>query len=164
MKIRSKLNDLRSLLYDPNVFKNIYRYSFDFSKVCIILMSTLTNDRLFPDVTPHETQDKDQRSMDMETGKGMLKLLLSKNWILYKYFERFLEDSKYRVLNKDQWCNILEFSRSVNPDLSNYDEDGAWPVLLDEFVDWYRKNVLSQNRSSHLKLEPEVITMDHDDD
>lgn len=29
------------------------------------------------------------------------------------------------MLNKDQWCNILEFSRQVKPDLSNYEEDGA---------------------------------------
>lgn len=28
-------------------------------------------------------------------------------------------------MNKDQWYNVLEFSRTVNSDLSNYDEDGA---------------------------------------
>lgn len=28
-------------------------------------------------------------------------------------------------MNKDQWCNVLEFSRLIKPDLSNYDEDGA---------------------------------------
>ena len=80
------------------------------------------------------------------------------------------------MINKDQWCNVLEFSRLIKPDLSNYDEDGACklhvsyvlyifffhfsafflqlihnyacirllffcftgPVLLDEFVEWYR--------------------------
>ena len=29
------------------------------------------------------------------------------------------------MINKDQWCNVLEFSRTILPDLSNYDEDGA---------------------------------------
>jgi DCN1-like protein 4/5 len=29
------------------------------------------------------------------------------------------------VINKDQWCNILEFSRTIHNDLSNYDVDGA---------------------------------------
>ncbi|KAJ7320128.1 hypothetical protein JRQ81_019639 [Phrynocephalus forsythii] len=60
--------------------------------------------------------------------------------------EKFCEDigvepenqSKYRVINKDQWYNVLEFSRTVHADLSNYDEDGAWPVLLDEFVEWQK--------------------------
>ena len=36
-----------------------------------------------------------------------------------------LQQNRYRVMNKDQWCNVLEFSRSILPDLSNYDEDGA---------------------------------------
>jgi len=116
-KLRNKIEYLRSLLNDQSNFKSIYRYSFDFAK------------------------DKDQRSIDLETAKGMLQLLLSKRWPLYPYFHQFLEQSKYKVLNKDQWCNVLEFSRSISLDLSNYDEDGAWPVLLDEFVDWYRKNV-----------------------
>lgn len=29
------------------------------------------------------------------------------------------------MINKDQWCNVLEFSRTISLDLSNYDEDGA---------------------------------------
>ena len=36
-----------------------------------------------------------------------------------------LQNSKYHVLNRDQWYNVLEFSRTISPDLSNYDEDGA---------------------------------------
>lgn len=113
-KLRSKLDHLRSLLNDQVLFKNIYRYAYDFAR------------------------DKDQRSMDIETGKAMLQLLLGKHWCLYGLFHQFLEQSKYKVINKDQWCNILEFSRSIKPDLSNYDEDGAWPVLLDEFVEWLK--------------------------
>lgn len=114
LAVRNKLDHLRSLLNDSVTFKNIYRYAYDFAR------------------------DKDQRSMDLETGKAMLQLLLGKHWPLYGQFHQFLEQSKYKVLNKDQWCNILEFSRSIDPDLSNYDEDGAWPVLLDEFVEWLK--------------------------
>ncbi|KAI1286719.1 DCN1-like protein 4 [Halotydeus destructor] len=121
VKIRSKIDSLRSQMYDQGTFKNVYRFAFDFSK------------------------DKDQRSMDIETARAMLALLLGKQWPMQRYFDQFLENSKYKVINKDQWCNVLEFSRSVNSDLSNYDEDGAWPVMLDEFVDWYRKNVLAKS-------------------
>lgn len=116
-------------------------------------------------------QEKDQRSLDLNTAKCMLGLLLGKTWPLFPVFNQFLEvramfrnclyksmqnricliqrlfirlfqlqfcidskklwcciipqQSKYKVINKDQWCNVLEFSRTINLDLSNYDEDGA---------------------------------------
>ncbi|KAI0241283.1 DCN1-like protein 4 [Lamellibrachia satsuma] len=114
-KIRRKLDYLRSLLDDSVVFKNMYRYAYDFAR------------------------ERDQRSMDIDTAKTMLALLLGKHWSLFSSFHQFLEQSKYKVINRDQWCNVLEFSRLIQPDLSNYDEDGAWPVMLDEFVDWYRE-------------------------
>lgn len=113
-KVQNKLEYLKSFLHEPSTFKSIYRYAYDFAR------------------------DKDQRSMDMETARAMLQLLLGRQWSLYGQFNNFLEQSKYKVINKDQWCNILEFSRSIHSDLSNYDVDGAWPVMLDEFVEWLK--------------------------
>ncbi|XP_039212207.1 DCN1-like protein 5 isoform X2 [Crotalus tigris] len=112
-KLQSKFDFLRSQLNDISTFKNIYRYAFDFAR------------------------DKDQRSLDIDTAKSMLALLLGRTWPLFSVFYQYLE-SKYKVINKDQWYNVLEFSRTVHADLSNYDEDGAWPVLLDEFVEWQK--------------------------
>ncbi|XP_064419007.1 DCN1-like protein 4 isoform X1 [Latimeria chalumnae] len=114
-KLRNSLDHLRSLLNESTNFKLIYRYAFDFAR------------------------EKDQRSLDMNTAKCMLGLLLGKTWPLFPVFHQFLEQSKYKVINKDQWCNVLEFSRTIDLDLSNYDEDGAWPVLLDEFVEWHKE-------------------------
>ncbi|CAL8309387.1 unnamed protein product [Lota lota] len=113
--LRNSLDHLRSVLNDTTSFKLIYRYAFDFAR------------------------EKDQRSLDLNTAKCMLGLLLGKTWPLFPVFNQFLEQSKYKVINKDQWCNVLEFSRTINLDLSNYDEDGAWPVMLDEFVEWYKE-------------------------
>lgn len=99
--------------------------------------------------------------MDTATAKAMLQLLLGKQWLLYSNFAQFLDQSKYKVINKDQWCNILEFSRSIQNDLHNYDIDGACmykmflqgifihlfllkgPVMLDEFVEWLRQQRLT---------------------
>lgn len=78
--------------------------------------------------------------MDIETAKAMLSLLLNKTWALFAEFEEFLQEPKSpRVINKDQWNNIYEFSRTINLDLSNYSIDGAWPTLLDDFVDFLQK-------------------------
>ncbi|KAJ8795372.1 hypothetical protein J1605_018387 [Eschrichtius robustus] len=98
---------------------------------------------LLGDFTSSDSKEKDQRSLDINTAKCMLGLLLGKIWPLFPVFHQFLEQSKYKVINKDQWCNVLEFSRTINLDLSNYDEDGAWPVLLDEFVEWYKDKQMS---------------------
>ena len=74
-------------------------------------------------------KDKDQRSLDIETAKAMLGLLLGRQWTLLNSFFQFLDQSRYRVLNKDQWCNVLEFSRDVDVDLKNYDVDGACELI-----------------------------------
>ncbi|XP_058491023.1 DCN1-like protein 5 [Solea solea] len=125
-RLRSKLDYLRGELNDSVVFKNVYRYAFDFSR------------------------DKDQRSLDMDTAKSMLALLLGRTWPLFPVFHQFLEQSKYKGMNKDQWYNVLEFSRTITTDLSNYDEDGAWPVLLDEFVEWLKtRSAFEQRTSQH---------------
>jgi DCN1-like protein 4/5 len=36
-------------------------------------------------------------------------------------------------MNKDQWYNVLEFSRTVHADLSNYDEDGACKYIINPY-------------------------------
>lgn len=100
-KLRLKLNSLRMLLNDPSAFKEIYRYAYHFAK------------------------DKDQRSMDVETAKVMLQLLLADQWPLYVEFCRFIDQSTYKVINRDQWMNILEFARLHRNDLATYDIDGA---------------------------------------
>jgi DCN1-like protein 4/5 len=114
-KLQAKLDELRGLTSDLATFKNIYRFAYDFAR------------------------EKSQRTLDIETAVAMLTLLLGSRWPLFSQFHQFLEQSRYKVMNRDQWFNILEFSRHITTDLANYDEDGAWPVLLDEFVDWFRR-------------------------
>jgi len=120
-KLREKLDDLRAAINDPVSFVNIYRFTFDFAK------------------------EPASRGMDAEVVKPLLGLLLGKNWSLYSQFQQFLEVQQYKTINRDQWLNVFEFSKQVNQDLSNYDEDGAWPVLMDEFVQWQRSNAADKD-------------------
>lgn len=112
MKLKSKLDTLRAYLKDSSNFKKIYRYAFDFSR------------------------DKDQRSLDLETGKAMLILLLHDHWPKLDMFVEYLNQTRYKVINRDQWNSILEFIRTVDTSFKNYDVEGAWPVMLDEFVEY----------------------------
>lgn len=37
---------------------------------------------------------------------------------------------------QDTWAQFLDFMHTIKSDFSNYDADGgAWPYLLDEFVE-----------------------------
>ncbi|KAI8422007.1 hypothetical protein MSG28_009912 [Choristoneura fumiferana] len=103
-KLQTKLDHLRSLLNDPYVFKAVYRYSYDFAR------------------------DKEQRSLDTATARALLGVLLPR-WALRPALAEFLAREglarRYRVVNRDQWCNILEFSRTVDTQLVHYDADGA---------------------------------------
>jgi len=57
-------------------------------------------------------------------------------------FIQFLQEkTPVKVVNKDQWMNFFEFCEAVSPDLSNFDENSAWPVLLDEYVAWRREKL-----------------------
>jgi len=46
---------------------------------------------------------------------------------------------KLKVISADVWAQLWEFARDVKEDLSNFDDEGAWPVLVDEFVEYQRK-------------------------
>ena len=43
-----------------------------------------------------------------------------------------------QVVSEDQWGQVLDFSGTVHEDLSNFDPNGAWAWLLDEFVEHMR--------------------------
>ncbi|KAL0009448.1 hypothetical protein SO802_010950 [Lithocarpus litseifolius] len=50
-----------------------------------------------------------------------------------------------KAISRDTWSQLLEFARSVDPALTNYDADGAWPYLIDEFVEYLNENGIIQN-------------------
>ncbi|XP_031106304.1 DCN1-like protein 5 [Ipomoea triloba] len=46
----------------------------------------------------------------------------------------------YKVITMDQWLGFNRFLSEISfPDFSNYDEELAWPLILDDFVDWMRE-------------------------
>nr|GMC71341.1 DCN1-like protein 4 [Ipomoea batatas] len=49
----------------------------------------------------------------------------------------------YKVITMDQWLGFYRFLGEISfPDFSNYDEELAWPLILDDFVDWMREKAV----------------------
>jgi hypothetical protein len=52
-------------------------------------------------------------------------------------FCQFLrEQSNNPRLTLDQWEGFLRFSEEIHEDMSNYDDEDAWPTMMDDFVEW----------------------------
>ncbi|KZT70207.1 DUF298-domain-containing protein [Daedalea quercina L-15889] len=80
------------------------------------------------------------RNIDMETASAFWSVLVVPKYPLMSDILQFInEKGTYKGVNKDLWTMTLEFCRAVQPDLSNYDPEGAWPTMLDDFVTW-KKN------------------------
>jgi len=78
-----------------------------------------------------------QRCLDIEIARPLLTLLLGDRFYHTKDFVTFLgEQTTYKVMNFDQWMIFLEFVSTMDDNISNYDPYKAWPVMLDEYVEW----------------------------
>ncbi|TXG71360.1 hypothetical protein EZV62_006295 [Acer yangbiense] len=135
-KFRERISFMRSELKDEQKFREIYNFAFGWAK------------------------EKGQKSLALDTAIGMWQLLFAeKQWPLVDHWCQFLQnaltakDSRChrmarhnKAISRDTWSQLLEFARTVDPVLSNYDAEGAWPYLIDEFVDYLNENDIIQKR------------------
>ncbi|KAF9131543.1 DCN1-like protein 5 [Mortierella sp. 14UC] len=112
-RLKAKLPELVERLKDPVHFKEFYRYIFMFAK------------------------DSEQKCMPIDTACAMISTVMKDRPHEQRFVEYLGVKKPVKVINKDQWHNFLDFSDTVSEDLSNYDGiNSAWPVLLDEYVEW----------------------------
>jgi len=100
------------ILGSKTEFKDFYRWLFDFIK-----------------------DEGDRKTLDTSVAVDFWKLVMVKQFPLLPKWIAFLEKQGTKTVSNDLWMMVYEFSRDVKPDLSNYDPDGAWPALIDEFVE-----------------------------
>jgi len=84
------------------------------------------------------------RNIDMETACALWSVVLAPQFPLIAEVTEFINTTgTYKGVNKDLWSMMLEFCRDTLPDLSNFEADGAWPTIIDDFVRW--KNARADN-------------------
>jgi len=87
------------------------------------------------------------RNIDMETACTLWSVILAPQFPLIAEVTEFINTTgTYKGVNKDLWSMMLEFCRDTQPDLSNFEADGAWPTIIDDFVRW--KNARVNNQSA----------------
>ncbi|XP_052158295.1 uncharacterized protein LOC127776012 [Oryza glaberrima] len=122
-KLREKLPSLRAEIKDDHKFREIYNFAFAWAR------------------------EKGQKSLGLETALGMWQLLFAeRHWPLIDHWCQFLQVRHNKAISRDTWSQLLEFVKTIDPQLSNYDEEGAWPYLIDEFVEYLTENGFVQLR------------------
>ncbi|KAL4452395.1 hypothetical protein ABPG75_008057 [Micractinium tetrahymenae] len=115
-KLKAKLPQLRAELQDPAKFRQIYQFAYRFSR------------------------EKGQKIVPLDVALAMWDLLVPPSrWQHVEAWKDFLRTHHKRAVSRDTWNQLLDFVLNTAPDFSNYDDSGAWPYLLDEFVELMRK-------------------------
>lgn len=113
-KLRARLPELQAVLQDRTKCKDVYAFTFQFAL------------------------DQGQRCLPAEMCIEFWKLLLAGHFALLEQWIAFVEQRVKNAISKDTWMMLYDLATQVKPDLSDYDVNGAWPVLLDEFVESVR--------------------------
>ncbi|OQR84951.1 hypothetical protein ACHHYP_12533 [Achlya hypogyna] len=109
--LKAKMSVLTSQLKgDAAFFAKVYAFTFGFAK------------------------EKDQKSLAVDSALALWEILFPDRFQLLPDWLAFVKEHHKNAISKDVWTQTLEFTTQVKADLSNYDENSAWPVLIDDFV------------------------------
>ncbi|KAF5528397.1 Defective in cullin neddylation protein 1 [Colletotrichum aenigma] len=134
--VKSLVNTLAT---DPAYFKKVYRYTFVASK------------------------EENQKALALDTAKVYWSVLFSPpgwqwktkshDWL--ELWSSFLDEKWTRSVNRDMWNMILEFATKTMSDetLSFWNEDGAWPSVIDDFVAWCREKGVGKADSALMDVD-----------
>ncbi|GAA5870510.1 hypothetical protein JCM3774_003693 [Rhodotorula dairenensis] len=120
---KEQVDVLRKQLETPETFRKVYIFAFDYAKT------------------------EGQKSLQFEIAQELWNLLIPLDpassfppehlamWI------EFLTDKGGRAVSKDSWNLFLDFTRTIDPAFKQYDEDAAWPSVIDDFVEYARARI-----------------------
>ncbi|KFK43823.1 hypothetical protein AALP_AA1G178500 [Arabis alpina] len=118
-KLKKALPELEKEVRRQSNFADFYAYAF---RYCL-------------------TEEK-QKSIDIETICQLLDIVMGSTFrAQVDYFVDYLKiQNDYKVINMDQWMGFYRFCNEISfPDMADYNPELAWPLVLDNFVEWIRE-------------------------
>ncbi|XP_041379711.1 LOW QUALITY PROTEIN: DCN1-like protein 2, partial [Gigantopelta aegis] len=118
-KLRKRCEILDKEIQDPQNFKDFYQFTFNFAK------------------------NPGQKGLDLDMAIAYWVSVFRGRFKFLDLWCEYLRNHYKRAIPRDTWNLLLEFANTIDDTMSNYDEDGAWPVLIDEFVEYARPLISS---------------------
>jgi len=118
----SKLeNDIKSLKTSidgsESTYKELYNYTYDLGKM------------------------ENQKNVSLDMAIELWNVVLSNKFKDSEIWFNFLREKHNLAISRDCWTLFFDFVKIANDSIDKYDSDGAWPVLIDEFVEYYKEKL-----------------------
>jgi len=108
---------LRGQFIDDQFHKRVYLFTYAFAK------------------------PEGQRALPLDMAIEFWKLLLKDRYVYLGLWIQFLRERYNKSIPKDTWNLLYDFIQDIGTDFDKYDENGAWPVIIDDFVAYGKEKV-----------------------
>nr|GMD88735.1 DCN1-like protein 2 isoform X3 [Ipomoea batatas] len=88
-------------------------------------------------------RENGQKNITVRRAVMAWRLVLAGRFRLLDQWCDFVEKNQRHNISEDTWRQVLAFSRCVHENLEGYDPEGAWPVLIDDFVEHMYRFVMN---------------------
>jgi len=110
-EVKSAWKSLAGKLDDEKEFKEVYRFTFNFAKGTA-------------------------RNLNFDSARALWEILLKGRFPFLDQWLDFCDGLETKTdITKDTWNMLQEFNTLTRGKIENYVDDGAWPVMIDEFVE-----------------------------
>ena len=92
------------------------------------------------DFTFDFTQEPGYKNISVDYAKILWGLLLGDKCQFLDTWIAFIDNSKMEIVKRDQWQMFYQLNKQTKGNFKNFEDDGCWASIIDEFVEFYEAN------------------------